>query len=136
MNPILRNILAVVAGLFIGAMVNKGIIDNSASVIPLPEGIIPNDFESLKANIHRFRPINYLMPFLAHALGTLVGAMIAAGIAASHKMKLALLIGFLFSIGGVMMVMALPSPFWFDVLDLTVAYIPMALLGAKLVGKN
>ncbi len=136
MNPILRNILAVVGGLIIGSVVNMGIVTFSDSVVPLPEGVIPGDMESLKANMHRFRPINFVMPFLAHALGTLVGAMAAAAIAASHPMKLALLVGFLFSIGGVMMVMALPSPFWFNALDLIVAYIPMAWLGAKLVGKK
>jgi hypothetical protein len=72
------------------------------------------------------------MPFLAHALGTFVGAFIAAKIAATSKMIIAIAIGIVFMIGGIMMVMMLPSPLWFDATDLVLAYIPMAYLGAKL----
>lgn len=104
----------------------------SGSIIPPPEGADLTTTEGLKEAMHLFKPINFLMPFLAHALGALVGAFIAALIAASHKMKLALVIGFFFLIGGIMMVFMLPSPTWFTILDLVVAYIPMAWIGGKL----
>lgn len=132
MNPIVRNILAIIAGAFLGGMVNMGIIMVSGSIIPPPEGADLTTTEGLKESMHLFKPINFLMPFLAHALGALVGAFIAALIAASHKMKLALVIGFFFLIGGIMMVFMLPSPTWFTILDLVVAYIPMAWIGGKL----
>ncbi len=35
-----------------------------------------------------------------------------------------------------MMVLQLPSPMWFNALDLIVAYIPMAYLGGKLVNRK
>tara|TARA_B110000046_G_C12990002_1_gene397415 strand:- start:686 stop:859 length:174 start_codon:yes stop_codon:yes gene_type:complete len=38
----------------------------------------------------------YVFPFLAHALGTLVGAFVAALTAATHKMKFAIAIGCFF----------------------------------------
>ena len=72
------------------------------------------------------------MPFLAHALGTLAGAWLAALLAASHKMGLALGIGVLFLAGGISAVVMLPAPLWFEVLDLLLAYIPMAWLGGRL----
>ena len=65
MNPIVKNILAVVGGALIGILVNSGIVSISGAVIPLPEGIDPNDFESLKANFHLFEPKNFIMPFLS-----------------------------------------------------------------------
>ncbi|MEZ4979370.1 MAG: hypothetical protein R2772_08730 [Chitinophagales bacterium] len=37
MNPILRNILAVVAGIVVGSAINMGIIMISGSLIPPPE---------------------------------------------------------------------------------------------------
>jgi hypothetical protein len=129
---ILRNILAILIGAVIGSIVNMSIITLSDGMIPLPEGIVPGDMESLKANIHRFEPINFLMPFLAHAGGTFVGALLAGIIAGSQKIKLALFIGFLFFVGGVWMVMELPSPLWFNVVDLVGAYFPMAYLGGLL----
>lgn len=126
---IVRNILAVLVGAFIGGKLNMYIIGISADVIALPPGIDPNDMVSLQENIHLFEPINFLMPFLAHALGTLVGALITGLIAYNHKMKLALINGLLFIMGGIMMVFMLPSPMWFNITDLTLAYFPMAWIG-------
>ena len=85
MNAILRNILAVITGIIIGSIVNMSIINISGSVIPPPEGADITTMEGLKAAMHLFKPINFLFPFLAHAIGTLAGALIAAYIAATHK---------------------------------------------------
>lgn len=82
--------------------------------------------------MHLYGPIHFLSPFLAHALGTLVGAYLVAWFAPKFKFVLALLVGGLFLLGGIMMVMMLPSPIWFNVLDLGVAYIPMGYLGWRL----
>ncbi|MBL4594613.1 MAG: hypothetical protein JKX68_12475 [Flavobacteriales bacterium] len=72
--------------------------------------------------------------FLAHGLGTLIGAFAAAKIAASHKMIFSMAIGGLFLLGGISMVFVLPSPTWYTVVDLVGAYIPMAWIGWKLAG--
>jgi hypothetical protein len=132
MNPLLRNILAVVAGILLGSAVNMGIIMLSSSIIPPPEGADVTSMESLKASMHLFEPKHFVFPFLAHALGTLAGAFLAALIAASHKIKFGLGIGIFFLIGGIASVFMLPSPTWFTVLDLAGAYIPMGWLGGKL----
>ena len=126
---ILRNILAVVVGALIGGTVNMAIIIASPQIIPLPEGINPGDMQSLVDNIHLFKPINFLMPFLAHALGTLVGAILAGVIAASHKMYFSLAIGGFFLLGGVSMAMDVDAPLWYDIVDIVLAYIPMGYLG-------
>lgn len=135
MNPIIRNILAVVAGLIIGSAVNMGLIMISSSVIPPPPGVDVTDMESLKSSMHLFEVKHFIFPFLAHAVGTLAGAFIASLIAASHGMKLALGIGGFFLIGGIMNVFMLPSPGWFAILDLITAYFPMAWIGASLAEK-
>ncbi len=133
---ILRNILAVVLGAVIGAKLNEGIIMLSGSLVSLPNGMDPMDIEALKANIHLFDIQHFAFPFLAHALGTLCGAFIVGLIAVSHQIKLALIIGFLFLIGGIAMIFMLPeAPLWFKALDVLVAYIPMAWLGGKLAMK-
>lgn len=56
MNPILRNVLALIAGALVGGTVNMGIVMGSGSIIPPPEGIDPGDMESLVANFHLFSP--------------------------------------------------------------------------------
>ena len=136
MNAILRNILAVITGIIIGSMVNMSIINISGTIIPPPEGADITTMEGLKATMHLFKPINFLFPFLAHALGTLAGAILAAMIAANHKMKFALVIGLFFLIGGITNILLLPSPAWFAIVDIACAYIPMAWMGATLVNRK
>ena len=133
MPPILKNVLALALGIVVGSVVNMSIINISGSIIPPPPGVSPEDIESLKANIHLFKPEHFLMPFLAHALGTFSGSLIAAYIAATRKLVHALIIGCFFLAGGAAMVSMVPSPMWFNILDLGLAYIPMGFLGFKLV---
>lgn len=132
MHPILRNILAVVLGLVVGSAVNMGIIMISGSIIPPPNGADITTMEGLKSTMHLFGPEHYIFPFLAHALGTLVGAFVAAKIAATNKIKFALAIGAFFFLGGAINAYMLPAPTWFLILDLAGAYFPMAYLGKKL----
>ena len=135
MNPILKNILAVIAGIVVGSIVNMGIIMVSSLVIPPPEGADVTTMEGLKAALPLFEPKHFIMPFLAHAVGTFVGALLAAVLAASHKMRIALGIGVFFLIGGIANIFMLPGPAWFNALDVIVAYLPMAYLAGKLVVK-
>ena len=134
MNPIVKNILAVISGAILGSVVNMGIITVSGSIIPPPEGVYITTMEGLKSAMHLMEPRHFIFPFLAHALGTLVGAFLAALIAATYKMKFALLIGIFFLIGGTVNIFLLPSPTWFTILDLAGAYIPMAWMGGKIAG--
>lgn len=135
MPSILKNIIAVILGVIVGSVMNMSIISISGSIIPLPDGVDNTTMEGLKASIHLFEPKHYVFPFLAHAIGTLVGALIAALIAATFKNKFALVVGVFFLMGGVSMVYLVPAPTWFAVLDLVVAYIPMAILGSKIAFK-
>lgn len=136
MNPILKNIIAVVSGIVVGSVVNMAIITVSGSIIPPPEGADVTTVEGLKASMHLFGPQNFIMPFLAHALGTFAGALLAVIIAANNKLKFALLIGIVFLAGGIMNVVLLPSPLWFTLLDLILAYIPASFLAWWLMNKN
>jgi len=136
MNPIVRNILAVLAGVFIGGALNMGIIMISSSIIPPPEGADLTTMEGLKAAMILMTPKHFLMPFLAHALGTLLGAFIAAFIATKNKMRFAMGIGIWFMIGGIMNIIMLPSPMWFTLVDLGLAYLPMAFIAGKLVARK
>lgn len=135
MNPIIKNILAVVAGIIVGMVVNMGLVMIGASIIPAPAGVDVMDPESIAASLDLFGPQNFIFPFLAHALGTLVGAFVAAKLAASHKMRYGLGIGFFFLIGGIAAVAMIPAPVWFIALDLIVAYLPMGWLGGKLADR-
>ena len=132
MNPTLRNILAVVAGIVVGSIVNMGLISVSGTAIPPPAGADVTTTEGLRASMHLFEPRHFVFPFLAHALGTLAGAAVATWLGATRTFRLAMIVGLVFLAGGIAAVMMLPSPLWFNALDLLAAYIPMAWIGWKL----
>lgn len=134
MKTVARNILALLAGVVIGSLVNMGLVNVGPMIVPFPEGANVSTMEGLRDSMELFSPVNFLFPFLAHALGTLVGAFVAAKLAASHAGKFALGVGVLFLAGGIAAANMLGGPLWFIVTDLVVAYIPMACLGAVLAG--
>lgn len=132
MPTLLRNVLAVVAGIVIGGAVNSALIAASPSIIPPPTGVDVSNAESLSKAIHLFEPRHFVMPFLAHAVGTLAGALAAYLIAATYKARMAYLIGAVFLCGGVAASFMIPAPAWFIALDLLVAYLPMAWLATRI----
>jgi len=126
---ILRLLLAILAGSIIGATVNMSIILLQPLTIPLPADTDVSSMESLARAIPNFQTKHFIMPFLAHAFGTFVGAFVASIISKKPKKISAVIIGGIFLMGGIDMVQQLPSPLWFNILDLVGAYFPMAIMG-------
>lgn len=136
MPTILRNFLAIALGIVFGGSVNMALITISPSLIPPPAGVNVQDPQSLAQNIHLFELRHFIMPFLAHALGTFTGALIAYLLAANYKKQLAYGIGALYLAGGIAACFMIPAPVWFMAFDLLLAYLPMAclaiMIGARL----
>ena len=128
---IFRNALALILGLSIGGAVNMAIIMLSPSIIPPPADVDFSNVESIATAMQMglYEPKHFIMPFLAHALGTLTGSFIAYLVAASYKAQLTYVIGLAFLCGGIAASYMIPAPIWFIVLDIVIAYIPMAWLG-------
>lgn len=135
MNPVLKNILAVVAGWLGGSIINMGLVTLGHTIFPI-EGIDPNDMDALASYMANAEMKYFIFPFLAHAIGTLVGAIIAVFIAATHKLKMALIVGLLFLIGGILVSFMIPAPTWFIAADLLLAYLPMAWIGGKIASNK
>lgn len=135
MNPILRNILASLAGIIVMMAVNMGLVILLGNMFPPPEGVDINDINSINDNLHRYSTFQLMMPFIAHAGGTLAGCITASKIASSHKLLIVMILAAVHFSGGVLMISMLSnSPMWFNILDLGLAYFPMAFIGYKLAG--
>ena len=131
MKPVVRNTLAVVAGVVVGSVVNMSLVTLGPSIVPPPPGADVTTVEGLERSLPLFEPRHFVFPFLAHAVGTLVGAALTAWLAATQKLALALVIGVVFLAGGVANAFMLSAPLWFEVFDIVAAYIPVAWLGAR-----
>ena len=109
----LRNVGAVIAGLIAGSMVNMALVMlNSYVLFPMPEGTSFSDPESMKAYIAGLPFLAFAVVLLAHLGQAFVGGWVAARLGASHVMVLALIVGLLTLVGGIMNAMQLALPSW------------------------
>lgn len=132
MTPTIRNILITLGSAVVGVFLNGWLISISGSIVAPPEGADLTTEEGLRAAMDLMEPKHYLMPFLAHALGTLLSAALVSRFTTERQFSRAMLLGVLFLAGGISMVRMLPSPLWFNITDLGLAYLPMAYLGYAL----
>ncbi len=131
MNKTIRNIIAVIIGWLIGSVVNMSLITLGHNLFPIGE-VDTNNIEELSKAMSSLDLEYFLFPFLAHALGTLIGALIAAVIAMKNKKMISMIVGVIFLLGGIAANIMIDSPLWFTIIDLLLAYIPMAYFGYKL----
>jgi hypothetical protein len=132
LKPRHQNILATVTGLVLGAILNSLLVELGPRLIPVPAGLDMSSMEGIRRSMPQLPAANFLFPWLAHALGTFGGALFASRLAAGGSKGPAVVIGVFFLAGGIAMVAAVAGPLWFLLLDLGLAYLPMAWLGYRL----
>lgn len=110
----LRNTFALVLGLIVGMAVNMGIIMlNSSVLFPMPEGTSMADPAQMNAYVASLPIIALLVVMVAHLGQAFVGGLVAARVAASKPMLLAMIIGALSLLGGIMNAVSIHTPLWF-----------------------
>lgn len=135
MKKILKGLLIIVSGCIVGCIVNFGLVNLGHFIFPI-ENLDPNNMEAYAALIPTLEFKYFIFPFLAHAIGTLAGAVVAGCIAIRNKMVYAYVIGMFFLIGGIVVHNTLPGPTWFVYSDLLIAYLPMAWIGGTIAKKK
>lgn len=93
MKTFARNALALILGIAIGGGVNMALVLLGPKLIAPPPGADMSTAAGLAAAMPMLEPKHFLMPFLAHALGTLAGALVGALLAVSHRRVIAYVIG-------------------------------------------
>ncbi len=129
MPALLRNILAVIAGLIVGGLVNWGFLLLNGVFFPLPEGTDMGDPEQMKPVIASMPAMAWLGVFAAHLGQAFVGGWVAARLGASRPVLLAMIVGVLSLVGGVANAIMLATPAW------TWIEMPLYLLVAWLAGR-
>jgi hypothetical protein len=132
MNNTLKNLIYIIIGIVVGAIVNGALVNIGYKIIPPPPGFDLSKTEGFNNAIKLFEAKNFIFPFLAHAFGTFIGAFIVAYFSSKNNLIYALIIALVFFLGGLSMVLMVKSPVWFTILDLVGAYFPFAFLGYKL----
>ena len=128
----IRNILAVIAGLIIGNVAIMGLHYLGMEFYPLPEGTNMNDMKAI-AEYMGIAPTGALLfVVLAHIGGTFI-AGISTGLIANNLIPTYIVGGF-FTLAGIYNLAVLPHPIWFNIE--AILYLPAAYLGYKLVAKG
>ena len=135
MKTILRNVIAVIAGMLVGSIVNMALVALGPVVIAPPHGLNMSDAASLSGSIHLLEPRHFLFPFLAHAGGSFAGGAVAFLLAGNRRWAMALIVGAVFLAGGIAASMMIAAPLWFVLLDLLFAYLPAAWLGGRFASR-
>ena len=126
----IRNILAVVAGLAVGMAVNMALIMLNAYVLfPMPAGMDMNDPEQLQSYIATLPMAAFFVVMAAHLSQSFVGGWVAARMGSSQPMLLAMIVGFVTLAGGIMMFMDVQGPAWMFI------ELPLYLVVAWLAGR-
>ena len=129
----MKSILYSVLGLVLGALTNGFIVQLGSYFIQAPADFDLTTEKGLAKAMPLMGVEHFIFPFLAHSIGTLVGAYFVSKMKVNRPLLTAMAIGFAFLAGGVMMVIMLPqTPLWFILLDLILAYLPMAYFGYRL----
>lgn len=126
----IRNVLAVLAGLATGMVTNMALVMLNASVLfPMPAGTDMNDPVQMNAYIATLPATAFILVLAAHLGQSFVGGWTAARLGASKPMLLAMIIGVLSLVGGLMNMSQLDLPSWMYV------EIPLYLVLAWLAGR-
>lgn len=126
----LRNVAAVLLGLFFGSLVNMALIVlNMGVLFPAPPDLDMNDPAQMGAYLSGLPAAAFLVVIAAHLGQAFVGGWVAARFGSSRPMLLALLVGALTMLGGVVNLVSLPAPAWMWV------EVPLYLLVAAAAGR-
>lgn len=126
-----RKILAVFIGLLVGGGSIAAIETISSFLYPMPAELDPKDKSQFAEYVKSLPPQAFMIVLAAHAVGSFLGGFICL-LAVQKPWKLgAAIIGCVFMLGGVANMAAIPSPFWFAIVDLLL-YLPGAFAGGQL----
>ena len=127
----LRNITAGVAGIVAGVVLISLVQWISHVIVPLPPGFDAADPEALARLVAQLPPLAFILLELSYVAGALASGFVAARLARTRPMALALVMGGVFTLFNIANQLQIPHPAWLAVLT-TVTFLPLAWLGGRL----
>lgn len=129
------NVLAVVVGTVVAGVVIALVQALGHQVYPAATPADMKDPEALAALVASMPAGALWFVVAAYAAGSFVGGAAAAYIGRSFPMRLALVVGVLLLILGIINLVSIPHPLWFSVVSLLV-FLPAAWLGGKVGARH
>lgn len=135
MHPILRSVLAVLAGA-VTAFVLIAVIELlDHRIYPLPPDVDPSDPKELAAAMAQAPVGALLLVLLGWAVGTVAGAWVAARTAGRFHLVHGMIVGVLLLCAAVANMLSLPHPVWFWIAAVAL-FLPCAYLGSMRAARH
>ena len=129
-DPMVRNVLAVIAGLIVGMVFNMAIIQLNTQVLyPMPDGLDTNDPDQFNGYLAGLPTLAFVVVVIAHLSQAFFGGWVAARVGKTKPMLLALIVGVLSLIGGIFALTMFEGPNWM------IVELPLYLVVAGLAGR-
>ena len=108
----IRNILAVIAGIVVGMTFNYVMVMLNTALYPMPDGVNFDDMDMLVEYFSNLPFSAYLIILVAHLGQAFLGGMVSAVISRNAVMTVAIIVGLVSMIGGIINMILLPLPNW------------------------
>ena len=129
----LRNIIAILAGIIVGMLAIASIEYLGQDLFPTPANLVLDEEMYNSDMAYSMIPLPaMLMVLLAYLLGSFVAGFTSAFI--GQRKSLALFSGVILLLGGLINVMLIPHPLWFMIVSLAI-FIPFAFFGGFMAEK-
>lgn len=130
-------VVAVIIGSIVGSVVMMALHFASMLVYPIPEGIDfvsqdPDNIEKLEKWFETLPAGAFLLASASHGIGCMAGAAVAMLITGRRSLVAPLIVGILFTIGGIMNLSSVPHPAWFPFVDVPIYLILAGIAGVGL----
>ena len=130
MTQVLRSAAALLLGLVVGVFVIGGLEIVAQVVHPFPHGIHEDDPEAVNDAIEN-APLEAFLPILiAWAVGTFIGAFVAARFAGTAPVLHGLIVGAMFFSAAVTVMLHHPHPLWVVIVGLAM-FFPVAFFAGN-----
>ena len=113
---------------------NMAIVYLNVKIHPMPEGVDFSDTEGFAAYVSTLPRIALLLVLAAHLGQSFFGSWVAAAISKKQPMIVALIVGMLSLIGGILNYISIPLPTWM-LIEMPL-YLVVAWLAASIVIKR
>jgi len=131
----MRYVLAVIGGIIAAVVIIFIVEAASYMFFPPPKGIDMENPEDVKRLIASAPVGSMIMVVVGWAIGAFVGGLVASVISVRHKSAMALTVGLLLMISGIINLYMFPHPLWMWIIGLAVN-IPFAYFGFKFADRN
>ncbi|MFL9833163.1 hypothetical protein [Chryseobacterium terrae] len=121
-----RNILAVFAGIIVGSICIWGVETLNHFLHPFPKGTRPDNMGDLRNYVETLPFLGKFMVIVGYALGAVVSGFIATKVSKTEKPNLAIICGIIFLCFTLYNMSVLPTPIWFWILGVLVWILVLA----------